>query len=285
MDDMKSGRHGTADPSRLRPTPNLLVPGMQKSGTTFLCAHLARHPGILFSREKEPDLFREAGLNRRKYRRYLDTMFPAERLAAKSSLRYIAEGTTTYFQSPRALRAIRRYLGDDIRAIVCLRHPVDKAMSHYLHNWRRGRLSGRERISEIEGAAKSIYEWAFCAPHAESWIGAFGRQRLLFLRYELLVESPVRYLRAATDFLELEPLTRIDSERINAGFPVVEEGDAWVPDFGETRLLEGQVFPRFLRADLEFLLDRLRADVERLEELTGLDLAAWKAMPRAVLSR
>jgi hypothetical protein len=265
-----------------RPVPNLLVPGMQKSGTTFLCAHLARHPRIYFSKPKEPDLFRKPKLTRGDFQRYLRTMFPLDRIAKKPGIpKYLAEGTTTYFQSPHALGNLQKYLGRDITAIVCIRHPIDKAVSHYMHNWRRGRLTGKERITDIAGAARSIYEWGLCAAHAERWIEALGRKRLLFLRYELLVESPEKYVRAATDFLGIEPLPRIETRRINAGFPIALEGKALVPVVDAAAPKNDRsLLPRFPISDLEFLLEQFRADIERTEDVVGIDLAGWKTLPR-----
>jgi hypothetical protein len=264
-----------------RLVPNLLVPGMQKSGTTFLCVHLARHPEIYFSRDKEPNFFGRRRIDARKFEQYQDRVFPAADVSVtKGQPRYLAEGTTTYFQKPEALENILQYVGGDIKAIVCLRHPIEKAVSHYLHNWRRKRLVGTERIIDIDGAVRSVYEWTLCASHAKRWISALGREHLLFLRYELLCESPAAYVRAATDFLGIEPLARVETRKINMGFALRRENGALVPVVSGARAEEGRPLPSFRLSDLEFLMDYFRPDVERTEEIIGMELSSWKVLPK-----
>jgi hypothetical protein len=264
----------------MRPIPNLLVPGTQKSGTTFLCAHLARHPRIYFSRPKELHFFNKRGIDDAAFERYLDEFFPEDELAGDGELSYIAEGSTTYFQRDIALDNVVRYLGTQVKAIICLRHPVEKAISFYLHNWRRKRLTGSERITEVDRGGLSVYKSSLCAAYAGRWIEALGRERVLFLRYELLKENAVAFVRAATDFLGIEPLRRVENRRINVGFALARDGDCLIPVMDETRLPEGQMLPRFAIEDLRYLAKWFRKDVIRTQELVGSDLSDWKTLPR-----
>ncbi len=263
--------------------PNLLVPGTQKSGTTFLCAHLARHPSIYFSRPKEPHFFNKPGIGESDFRQYLADYFPDEKVAAKGEqLRYVAEGSTTYFQKYGALENVLQYLGRDIRAIVCLRHPVEKALSYYLHNWSRKRLAGTERILDVDAPGLSVYKTSLCAPHARRWIKALGRERVLFLRYDLLRENSFEFVRQATAFLEIEPIKRVEARKINVGFGLRREDDAWSPVVEPAELTAGQVVPRFPLADLKLLLKLFKQDVAKTEKAIGVDLSAWKKLPAFV---
>jgi len=264
-----------------RRIPNLLVPGTQKSGTTFLCAHLRRHPKIYFAKPKEPHFFNKQGIGDADFHRYLEEFFPESAVSAKGEgLMYLAEGSTTYFQSDVALDNVLRYLGNHVRAIICLRHPVEKAVSFYLHNWRRGRLAGTERLLDVDAPGMSIYKAAFCAPHANRWIKALGRERVLFLRYDLLREDSLEFVRQATEFLEIEVPRRVETRKINMGFALKLDGESFSPVIEPSDLIDDQVVPRFLLSDLEHLLKLFKDDIIKTEKTIGVDLSGWKTLPR-----
>src|SRR5688572_24794348 len=99
---------------------DFLIVGVQKAGTTFLAKVLSENRGIYFSDEKELFFFSQK-VNRRAFETYLH-----ENFWKAQSDQLAGEGTTTYFQTPRACKQILDYLGPDIKIIVCLRHPVER---------------------------------------------------------------------------------------------------------------------------------------------------------------
>ncbi len=94
-------------------TPNFFVAGTQKAGTSYLTLRLAWHPHIYFPVVKDPLLFNDSKFSDETYRAYLHTHFDAA-----LDEPWVGEG---------------------------------KAVSYYLHNFRRGRLTGHESILELEG--------------------------------------------------------------------------------------------------------------------------------------
>lgn len=230
---------------------------------------------------KEPHFFNKRGIGEADFKQYLEDFFPDTKVAAKGErVKYLAEGSTTYFQKDAALDNVLRYLGNDIKAIVCLRHPVEKAISFYLHNWRRKRLAGTERILDVDAPGMSIYKSALCAPHARRWIRMLGKERVLFLRYDLLRQDSVAFVRQATEFLEIEPLRRVETRKINMGFALERDGDTFSPVIGPSDLASDQVVPRFPLSDLKHLLKLFKKDITKTERTIGVDLSGWKRLPR-----
>jgi hypothetical protein len=110
---------------------NLVVPGAAKSGTSALHDLLAMHPEVAMSRNKEPHHFCRAD----KYpggARTHNALFES-----KDSARVFGESSTGYLPSPVAAERIANDLSDP-RAILLLRHPVDRSFSHYRWRFRLG---------------------------------------------------------------------------------------------------------------------------------------------------
>lgn len=131
-------RQGSAG-SRL--LPSFIIIGAQKSGTTSLFKYLRKHPDIQEPSRKElfffdggkiagRDIFHEQGLD------WYRLHFPRAIAGRPSALTY--EATTSYLFSPIAAERIQQTL-PSVRLIAVLRDPVDRTISHYQHNLRKGR--------------------------------------------------------------------------------------------------------------------------------------------------
>lgn len=110
---------------------NLVIPGAAKSGTSSLHDVLHRHPEISMSTPKEPQHFSFPD----RYARgaeYHNALF--ERAA---SIRWYGESSQCYMVHEQALERIRQDL-DSPKAILLLRHPVERLLSHYRWNYKLG---------------------------------------------------------------------------------------------------------------------------------------------------
>ena len=115
--------------------PNLLIVGAAKSGTTSLHNYLKQHSDIFMSDHKEPHFFinNEIGTNRipngiSKYDDYIALFKNSE------SYKYRGESSTMYLQFPDiSIKNINKYLNDDVKIIIMLRNPVERAFSGYQH--------------------------------------------------------------------------------------------------------------------------------------------------------
>jgi hypothetical protein len=119
--------------SPLRLKPNFIIIGAQRCGTTSLYNYLTRHPSILPARVKEVHYF-----DYKSYRGLLwyKANFP---MLTHKLKRYIkqktiitGEASPFYLYHPHAFKRIAQVL-PNIKLIVILRNPVDRALSHYIH--------------------------------------------------------------------------------------------------------------------------------------------------------
>jgi len=246
--------------------PNFLILGVQKAGTTFLAKVLSDHPDVFFSKPKELFFFNARHILPQQFEDYLATNFQQAESQA-----WIGEGSTTYFQHQQAIKHIGQYLGHDLRMMVCLRHPVERCLSHYLHDYRRGRCDGRETVSS-PGFASYIAR-SYYAGRLAAWKKQFPHLKVLY--FDDLVASGADYYGQAADFLGITPQP-IQDVPVNEGMRLVWEGDdlalAAPPP-------EGQAVPRFARQDLEALTRAFATDIAATEKLTGRDLTPWRQLP------
>jgi len=124
--------------------PNFLIVGAQKSGTTSLYIYLKEHPEVFMpERLKEPrffvaPIFKKIDRNQPLWISFMNnTMFELHdylKLFEKiQKEKAIGESTTAYLYYYKvAIELIKEYLGD-IKIIISLRNPIDRAFSAYLH--------------------------------------------------------------------------------------------------------------------------------------------------------
>ncbi len=241
--------------------PSFIIIGAQKAGTTSLYSYLGRHPDVELPANKEIHFFDN------KYDRgmawYLD-QFPAGLPEGKIT----GEASPYYLFHPLAAERVAREC-PEVRLIVLLRDPVERAYSHYMMERRVGneplatfgealaaepqRLQGEaDRI--IRGECRfnfnhQIFSYAsrgLYAVQLTKWLEFFPPDRLLVLKSEEFFSHPGDVLLRVHSFLELQPCPSDNLQPENTG-----TYDAMEP---ETR---------------QRLRDFFREDSQRLAELVG----------------
>lgn len=114
-------------PSRL---PNLLFIGADKCGSTWFAHVLSQHPDVWVTPAK--DLYYFVGKS------YGDLDSYARNFRGVGEERWVAEVCHDYLTSDLAPERIYQDLGPDIRLVVCIREPIDRALSQYLFAMRNG---------------------------------------------------------------------------------------------------------------------------------------------------
>ena len=110
--------------------PNFICLGAAKSGTTTLHDILRQHPEIYVPAFKEPHFF-DIPEN---YKNGID--WYQKNYFKNANKKVIAEFTPSYFFDKEVPERIFNNLGSEVKFVVLLRHPVDRAYSHYLHSKR-----------------------------------------------------------------------------------------------------------------------------------------------------
>ncbi len=109
--------------------PNLIIIGAQKCGSSSLHQYLDLHPDIAMSEQKELDFFVD-GENWDKGFDWYEAQFAGpEKIHGESSPSY-----TMYPTFAGVPERIHTHL-PDARLIYIVRDPIDRIVSHYLHQW------------------------------------------------------------------------------------------------------------------------------------------------------
>lgn len=226
-----------------RVLPDFIIIGAQKAGTSSLYSYLIQHPGILPALDKEVHFFdspsnRSQGLSW--YRKYFCTMSEKQKLQTKLGyLPLTGEATPSLLFDLHAPKFVKQTL-PNVKIIVLLRDPVERAFSHYHHN---RRFEGREPLSfeeAIEQEPNRTYDkmkaWqndenyidvsighyayiqrGFYDEQLNRWFKYFNRDNFCILKSEDFFENPQNKLAKVTSFLDLPNYTFEVSKISNSG--------------------------------------------------------------------
>ena len=107
-----------------RRNPDFIIIGVQKGGTTSLYRYLCEHPDIIPALKKEVHYYdKKIHLGSFWYKKH----FPLKYI---HSNKICGEASPYYFFHPLAAQRINRDL-PDVKLILLLRHPVERAYSHF----------------------------------------------------------------------------------------------------------------------------------------------------------
>ena len=175
--------------------PNFFYIGTSKAGSTWIYSLLSRHPCVYMAPGKGLYFFDEhydQGLEW-----YLSHFkVPDDKLV-------IGEVSHGYLYSRLACQRIAQF-NPDTRLMVCLREPVDRAFSAYLHAVRNAQFEGsfEEALEEIP----SLIERGRYATHLAPYIELFGRNKIHIAIYDDLVWNPEEFANQLFSFLGIEGL-------------------------------------------------------------------------------
>ena len=234
--------------------PNLVVIGGLKCGTTSLHHYLNLHPEISMSRPKELNFF-VAELNWE-----LGPQWYASHFDRGAPVR--GESFPHYTNLPRfdgVAGQMRALLGPQARLIYMVRDPIERILSHYLHNVGGGYETRpmQTALADPESAyvARSLY-----ATQLRPYLDAFDREQILIVAAEELAAERESSLRRVFEFCG-----------VDAGFTNSQFEREWETGTGkgagDFRLMDRAVRVPGLRAldrNFDRLPEALRWLVERL---------------------
>jgi len=233
--------------------PNLLVIGGLKCGTTSLHHYLGLHPDVAMSRPKELNFFCEElnwVLGEAWYRSHFD---PAAAVRGETSPHYTAR--------PRLDGVVERMraLVGDARLIYMVRDPIDRILSHYLHNTGGG-YEERALVEALGRTDTAYVDRSRYAYQLEPYREAFGAERVRVVSREELKAERAATMRGLFEFLGVDPA--FSSPEFEREW---ETGGA--KGGGRFRLMDRAVRLPGLRAldrNFDRLPERMRWRVERL---------------------
>jgi hypothetical protein len=272
--------------------PNLVVIGGLKCGTTSLHHYLNLHPQIGMSRPKELNFF-VAELNWE-----LGPDWYANHFSAADEVR--GESSPHYTNEPRlsgVAERMSRTLGPEARVVYMVRDPIDRMLSHYLHNVGGG-YERRDLDAALSDPESAYMHRSHFAMQLEPYLERFGDERIEIVTREELRderEATMRRLfafvgvdegfsspqfsrewetgsgKGGGGFRIMDRAVRLPGLRaLDRNFDRLPESLRWLVERVVHDPRSGEAAKPQLSPGLrERLNERLRPDVARLESLTG----------------
>ena len=182
--------------------PDFIVLGAQRAGTTSLYQWVTAHDQVTPATSKEVHYF---DLNYEKGERWYRSHFPLSRPG-----RITGEASPYLLYHPLSPRRAGHDLPSSTRFVAVLRHPVQRALSHYWHERRmKAETESLEKALALEGQRLAGEDEAFrrgersfahfhysyeargrYAEQLSRWFEAVGRHRILVVESEALFVDP-----------------------------------------------------------------------------------------------
>ncbi len=203
--------------SGFRKLPEFLIIGAQKGGTSSLAYYLRQHPRLFLPKVKEVhyfDRFFDRALSW--YRRFFPFQF---------SKSITGEATPYYLFHPQVPYRVKDSL-PNVKLIVLLRDPLERAYSHYSMEKRRGtetlpfeealeREKERTRgemeklLREEKYHSSALQQYSYIArgryhEQLERWFRHFSWEQFLILKSEDLFQDPKGELAKVYDLLGVD---------------------------------------------------------------------------------
>ena len=224
---------------KVRISPNFIIFGAAKCGTTSLYEYLVSHPSVYSSVWKEIfyfDRYYDRGINwycghfENKMRHFFDSKILNEK-------KICGEATPTYIHNPLTVQRIHDDF-PEMKLIALLRNPVDRAYSHYQMEIRLGyETNSFEDALELENerlknelnkiySNKNYYSYrrqifsykmgGLYAQHLKMWLNYFSKDQILVIGTEEFEKDPAYHFKKIESFLEI-PHKKIEFKKYNVG--------------------------------------------------------------------
>jgi hypothetical protein len=243
---------------------DFVIAGAQKGGTCTLDAIFRKHPQIQMARRKETHFFDDEKHHWEApdYDK-LDAYFPR----LDDRLRGEATPVTLYWRP--AIRRLHQY-NPDIKLILLLRNPVERAFSHWRMEYSTGRDSmpfsaaireGRNRVqsqAEVEGLHRyfSYVERGLYGQQLTYLLDYFPRQQIHWeIAEEFFADQAATLQRLAT-YLAIRPFRALAAVHKYSGRA-----------FAAPSTLSGD--------DVQYLSELFREDIAAVEAFLGRSIPEW----------
>jgi len=219
----------------IRVKPNFIIIGAPKCGTTSLYNYMIQHPWIYPALEKEVRFFDQRyhkGINW--YKANFPTIFIKLLCFVKGIAFATGESTPTYIFDPTVPGEIYKHM-PNVKLIVLLRNPVDRAFSNYNMEVKNGaeNLSFEDAIQQeerrlkernidvLKDGTKYTYNELHYAykergkyiAQLDQWLKYFDAKQILVRKSEELYSDPESLLNDAFAFLGL-PAYKLEKYKI-----------------------------------------------------------------------
>ncbi|SDH06664.1 sulfotransferase family protein [Psychroflexus sediminis] len=281
-------------------SPNLIIPGFPKSGTSSLFDYLCQHPEIFRPKIKEPHTY---AFDERYLSRFnSNEPFNFNNLYSNSeNYKYVPDGSTIYLISDKALSRIKRD-HKQAKIIIIARDPIERIFSHY--NWLK--MLGYEQkgfrkelllensskfypTKHIKGNYKNYIEFSMYAKQLKRCYKVFDSKNIYITSLERLRSEFEVVMNEIFNHLEIENI-KVEKElknktpkvsRIRKRIPTklkILERKINTNIISDSFIFNKKIKPiKFNLKDEEFVFNFLKKDLIKLEEM-NLYFPEWETV-------
>lgn len=175
--------------------PDFIIIGAMKSATSTLHEQLALQPGFFMSTPKEPNFFSDDsmyGLGLDWYAHLFATA-KADDICGESSTHY-----TKLPDYPQTIERMKAYL-PSLKLIYVVRHPFDRLISHYIHQWSQNVI--KTDINQAIDEFDELINYSRYSMQLVPFIQAYGAVNIQIVFSEALRVRPQYELEKVAQFL------------------------------------------------------------------------------------
>ena len=265
--------------------PNFIILGAMKCGTTSLHDYLDYHPEISMSQPKELNFFVEHQRWEQGIDWYKSNFTELGKVMGESSPNYTRH--PLFPGVPERMHAVL----PDVKLIYCVRNPIQRIVSHYIHDYSIGEQS--RPFAEAVLDEREAYLWISRYYYQlEQYLKFYSASQIKIVVLEEVKAKPQETLREVFEFLGVDPSYQDERfETTSRTMPPAKQRrrnplKSWMRrnNIRGMYWLERNVpwvfgapikKPEVDAALHHKLMEKLQGDIEAFRTLTGLELAEW----------
>jgi hypothetical protein len=175
--------------------PDFIIIGAMKCATSTLHEQLALQPGIFMTELKEPNFFSNDEQYAQGMEWYLSHFAPAK------PDDICGESSTHYTKLPTYPQTIDRILQHfpDVKLIYVMRHPINRLVSQYIHEWTERVIS--VDINQAVDEYPELIGYSQYSMQLKAYFETFGQDRVLPVFFERMIKHPQEELERVCQFI------------------------------------------------------------------------------------
>lgn len=203
--------------------PNFLLVGAGKSATRSLYNYMIQHPDVFMPKLKEPQFFVAADV-RNRIQKWVEDFSQYKKLFEGSDgKKAIGEASVMYlFFYKTAIENIKKYLGDDVKIMIILRHPAERAYSAYnfVHinnpdekfSFEKALEKEDERFNSNNSLFMQYRRMGLYADAVKAYLDNFKNVHIMW--YDEFRKDPATVLKGVFEFLGVDPDVPVDYTKL-----------------------------------------------------------------------
>lgn len=281
--------------------------GAQKSGTTTLHDILEQHPDIILPKYKESHYFNDDEIYKKGLSHYFSFYFPKI-----TEDKIIGEIDPEYLSCKKSPARIKETFGTQLKFIIILRNPIDRAYSAFL----MAKSRGYEKLSFLEALEKepersnttfeklhySYLKRSLYHAQIQTYFNLFPEKNFHILKFEDFINDLTQSVNTIVHFLDLSPFDFKYQKASNTAHEPKSKiirnfiyKPLWFKKIGHvlipSQAIRGKIMHNLNQANLKPLTKKeelpeeirqkiystyFKDDIDKLEGLINMDLSNWK---------